>query len=214
MRKIGFFLILVLLMASTASAATFTVGPTEQYKTIQDAVDAAADRDIINVASGTYKEYVTFTNKNLNIVGQKFPTVEGFAPGSSAMDIDGFTSISGFTIKDKGVSLSGNGGIVIKNNKFNKCGLYVSGSSYNVITKNKFSGSDTEIFLYQSYDNEITGNTIDRANTGLLVKGDSTCTKISGNTFQNCKVGVQIPSIPSYLIGNTYKKNKVNIKLA
>lgn len=207
---------LVSLTATAVSATTLGVGPKGQYKTIQDAVDAATDRDTINVASGTYKEYVTFSDKNLNIVGQKgkYPTVYGFAPGSSSMDIDGFTTINGFTIKSKGISLSDEGYIVIKNNKFYKCGVYVSGSSYNVITKNTFSNSNTGIFLYRSYDNEITGNTIDKAKIGLLVKGDSTCTKISGNTFKNCKVGVQIPSIPSYLIGNTYKNNKVNIKLA
>lgn len=208
--------LLVSLTAAAANAATLSVGTKEQYKTIQAAVNAATDRDTINVASGKYKEYVTLSDKNLHIVGQKgkYPTVYGFAPNSSPMDIDDYTSIEGFTINNKGVNIARGGYIVIKNNKFSNCGLSISGSSYNEITNNVFSKSKIGISLSKTTDNKITGNIINQANTGLLVKKDATCREITRNTFKNCKVGVQIPSIPSYLIGNTYTKNKINIKLA
>jgi parallel beta-helix repeat protein len=207
---------LVSLTAMAVNAATLSVGPKGQYKTIQAAVTAATDRDTINVASGEYKEYVTLPDINVHIVGQKgkYPTVYGFAPNSSPMDIDGYTSIEGFTINNKGVSVTTGGSIVIKNNKFSNCGLSISGSSYNEITNNVFSKSKIGIFLSDTSEDSITGNIINQANTGLLVKGNATCREITRNTFKNCKVGVQIPSIPSYLIGNTYKNNKVNIKIA
>jgi parallel beta-helix repeat protein len=208
---------LVSLTVTAVNAKSLSVGPKGQYKTIQAAVNAASDRDTINVASGTYKENVKVPDRNLNIVGQtgKYPIVYGFVPSASGMDIDGFTTVNGFTITKNGVNLNRGGDIVIKNNKFNYCGISVSGSSYNVITNNYFYGSSIGIFLSKTTQrNEITGNTIDHANTGLLVKSVAACWKISRNTFKNCKVGVQIPSVPSYLIGNTYKNNKVNIKLA
>jgi parallel beta-helix repeat protein len=208
--------LLVSLTAAVVNAATLTVGTKGQYKTIQVAVDAAADHDTINVASGMYKEYVTLPDKNLNIVGQKnkYPNVYGFAPDSSSMDIDGFTSINGFTIKNKGVNIVHGESIVIKNNNFKNCGLSIKGSSYNVISNNIFSKSNIGISLSKTNDNEITGNTFNQASIGLLVKGDATCKEITKNTFKNCKIGVQIPSVPSYLIGNIYENNKVNIKLA
>lgn len=77
----------------------------------------------------------------MNIIGQKdkYPTVYGFVPSSSSSDIDGFTTIDGFTITNKGASLNRGGYLVIKKNIFKKYGLYASGSSYYVITNNKLS---------------------------------------------------------------------------
>lgn len=45
------------------------VGPGQQFTTIQSAVDAAQNDDVIIVSAGTYVEQVTITNKNITLQG-------------------------------------------------------------------------------------------------------------------------------------------------
>ena len=57
----------LIVISSTASAATLKVGPKEKYKTIQKAVNAAHEGDTIIVSSGTYRENVNITKSSLYI---------------------------------------------------------------------------------------------------------------------------------------------------
>lgn len=199
-KLIGILFVLLVVLVSCASAASLSVGSKAKYKTIQSAVDAAQNGDTINVAPGTYKEVVTST-KQLNIIGQKgkYPKVNGFWFKAGGNGV-----INGFSIYKDGVTLTEAGGSTIRNNYFYTGWVDISGQSCsgNTIMNNKFSKSG--IYLYETYDNAVTGNTISGASTGLTLKESATCTTITKNTFKNCNVGVQVPTIPSYLKGNTY----------
>ena len=61
-------LILCAALAVPASAATLTVGAGGQFKTVQQAVDAAKPGDTVLVAPGTYTENVV-VSKPLTITG-------------------------------------------------------------------------------------------------------------------------------------------------
>jgi hypothetical protein len=67
---VGFVLLLVLPVY--VDAEVYHVGPTQDYDTIQDAVDAASPGDVILVHEGTYHESITIRKGNL--------TIEGFNP--------------------------------------------------------------------------------------------------------------------------------------
>lgn len=71
-------ILFLIIVSSTASAATLNVGPKEKYKTIQDAVNHANEGDTIIVKSGTYRETVNITKGSLTILGKSYPKVDGF----------------------------------------------------------------------------------------------------------------------------------------
>jgi len=82
---------IVLGTASLSFAATLEVPG--DYATIQSAVDAAVDGDIVNIASGTYAEQVDITGKAIELRGE----------GSSSTTLDG-TSFVGTILKVSSVS--------------------------------------------------------------------------------------------------------------
>lgn len=210
-----------MLLCSTATAATLTV-PT-QYKTIQKAVNSAHDGDTIYVKSGTYKELVTIKDKSLSFQGEKigntykYPKVYGFQAGWTDTQLGSIDSINGFTITRDGVDLGECGSCTIRNNYFTNCGVCLLGQtvSNNIVMNNKFSGNYNYygIIMRESYDNTITGNTFTKADNGIYFSWGSTCKKITGNTFSGCKIAFHCDYIPKCLIGNTYKNNKVNVKV-
>jgi predicted outer membrane repeat protein len=63
-------LLLSLLLASAAHAADRTVGPGQTYATIQAAVNASADGDVLRIAAGTYDEAITIAELDLSLVAQ------------------------------------------------------------------------------------------------------------------------------------------------
>ncbi len=211
MKKIIMILITLMLLSSVASAATLNVGPHERYKTIQSAVNAAQNGDTIKVASGTYKETVTI-DKDLTILGARYPKVNGFyyAGGSG--------TINGFSIQKYGFESMYAGGATIRNNYFYNCGITLGGgqSSHSFIINNQIIGGTISL-SETNPDVTIKGNIISKSKYGLYI-GDDTCTPtVSGNTFKNCKCAVyfyNVESNPGRLdtfTGNKYIKNKVNI---
>lgn len=218
MRKILIFLLVLTLLCGSASAATLTVDDSggKQYKTIQSAVNAAKSGDTIYVHAGTYPETVKIDRPDmlLNFQGEKttcykYPSVYGFSFYGPASG-----NINGFNITKTGICYDVIGNNIIRNNYIRGGGVSIGGQtcSNNTIMNNQFFNCG--ISLYESYDNSITGNKIYNAPTGLKLEECATCTTITGNLFSGCSVAVQVPvSVPSCLIGNTYKNNKVNVKI-
>ncbi len=70
----------LLLLLATADAATLTVGPTQAYRTINAAIDAAADGDTIRVEPGTYAEDIDVRGRSLFIQSLYGPAQTVLAP--------------------------------------------------------------------------------------------------------------------------------------
>jgi nitrous oxidase accessory protein NosD len=201
-------LLILIIVSSTASASTLNVGSTAKYKTIQSAVNAAKSGDTIKVASGTYKENVQIVGKQLSMTGTSFPTIYGadFHQGAAGM-------IFGFKISKNGIYLEDGAQVTIRNNAFIKNGVSISGlTCIGQIINNKFTGCG--IALVDTADNVVQGNYISGAKIGLIIAEDASCKTVTKNTFTGCNVGVQVHlTVPSYLIGNKYSKNKVNVQI-
>jgi parallel beta-helix repeat protein len=173
--------------------ATFVIGTSEfkvynidtgiGYDTIQEAIDAALDGEIIIVYPGTYDENIVFDNRNITVqsTDPSDPSVvsatiiDGGRSGKVVKFLGGDTSnLQGFTVQN-GYEVSG-GGIYLYNSSPNITnniitnneadaggGIYVYGSSptveNNTITNNAaYSGGG--ICVYGNSSAVITGNTI------------------------------------------------------
>ena len=224
MRKALVLLLTLMLLTSVASAATINVGPKEKYKTIQKAVNAAHNGDTIYVYAGTYKEIININGKDLTFQGAKvkgkyqYPTVYGFefTFDSNAYN-PGSGDINGFKITKSGIIYDLAGNNIVRNNYFYNCGVSAGGQSCsaNTIMNNKFTGNYNYdgVYLDENYDNVVKGNTFTKARNGLVLRQGATCTTITSNTFNQCKVGVLSGYLPKILLGNSYKGNKINVKI-
>jgi len=222
MRKIIILILSLALLVSLSSAATLNVP--SQYKTIQRAVNAAHTGDTIYVASGTYKEYVVVSNKDIIFQGQKvnntykYPNVYGFHFSGCSCSKMGSGDIYGFNITKYGVCYEYGvlGSNIIKNNHFYNRGIEIRGfpCSGNTIMNNKFTGNHNYVGvnLYESQGNVIKGNTFYKARIGLLLDDSATCKSISKNVFSSCKAGIRYYILPDGLTDNTFEGNSKDTK--
>ncbi|MDL5502060.1 MAG: hypothetical protein QSU88_02485, partial [Candidatus Methanoperedens sp.] len=70
LKKVSLFICLVLLITSSATAATLEVGKGKTYTTIQSAIDAAKTGDTILADEGTYNENPLIKTNGISIMGK------------------------------------------------------------------------------------------------------------------------------------------------
>jgi len=219
-KKVGLISIALILcliiVSSTASAATLKVGPNEKYKTIQKAVNAAHEGDTIIVNSGTYREDVNITKSDLTILGKSYPKVNGFYDYTDPYSEYGQSNINinGFSITKNGIDLGGRAvrGQIIKNNYFYSCGASIDGDMASGTIKNNYF-KNGGISLSQSQV-DIIGNKILNADIGIGLyqgAGSSTYALISKNKIIGCNVGIKFYWESSSDIYNNYFSNKENV---
>jgi parallel beta-helix repeat protein len=156
-------LILIATMVVPASAAELTVGTDGQYKTIQQAVDAAKSGDTILVAPGTYTEKIV-VNKPLTITaGSGRPTVQAadssgdvFLLTSSGVHIDGLKITGGAS----GVHIQQTSMCTVKNivARDNKRAVYLSYSSNNKVSDSDLAGNGYGVYSDYSSNNTVASN--------------------------------------------------------
>ena len=146
-----------------ASATTHYVNPGES---IQATIDNATIGDTIIVRDGTYTENVDVYKRvairsengsDLTIVQAANPNDHVFEVTADYVDISGFTITGASEYPSAGIYLSSGtdncniSNIIASNNCYN--GIYLHGSSNNILSKNNCS-----TYLYYSCDNTITNN--------------------------------------------------------
>ena len=110
--------ILLTLQAVPGQAAILTVGSngSGNYTSIQNAIDAAASGDIIEVLSGTYQEHI-FVNKKVQLLGKDtgagLPLVDANGTGSAITIYADGAVLEGFNVTNSGHCGCGNAGIRI-----------------------------------------------------------------------------------------------------
>lgn len=125
-----------------AESATLSV-PTTEYPSIQSAIDAASDGDVIVVASGTYGEAINFSGLAITLYGIARPTIDATGLNKSAVTCANSegpdTILDGFTIT--GGSYSNGGGMrnyasnpTVINCTFSGNTAYSGGGMYNLFS--------------------------------------------------------------------------------
>lgn len=145
-------------------------GPAD-FHTIQEAINAASERDAIYVKIGTYYEHVTI-NKTVVLIGENEENtcINGNRTGTVVYVTANDVVISGFTVCNSGSDWDEYGILVrssnttIKNNKVAENGMGISfeGSSGsimgNAITKNTHYGIDLLCHNSTIYENSVSAN--------------------------------------------------------
>jgi hypothetical protein len=91
------------LLAASAAAADVLKVPSEDYPTIQDAVNAAVEGDVVLVAKGTYAENVLLEGKSaIQLRGVGMPVIDVEGVGSHGIELTGCTDvrIQGFEVRN------------------------------------------------------------------------------------------------------------------
>ena len=145
---VGMILILV---ASAMVASASTIYVPDNHMTIQEAVNASNDGDMIIVRDGTYSENIN-VNKRLTIRsenGSAFTTVIAANPKKNI-----FTVTADY-VNIKGLTITGT-----TSNKLTDfaAGIYLSQANYGNISDNNISYNGDGIWLWNSNNNIITDN--------------------------------------------------------
>jgi len=169
----------------------------EQFTSIQEAIDAASDGDTVYVHAGYYTECL-FVDKAIALKGQgaQRTTIDGDQYSAAIAISAGNVTIQGFTI------LNGrNAGVYID---ANDCTL-----ATNTITNNGLDG----IYIHASNNNVIRNNAIFNHARGISIRGSYNL--IKGNTItSNDEYGIYInyESIPNFIYENNFKGNTIHAK--
>jgi len=189
------------------NAISKTISVPDDYSTITQAIDNAAEYSTIIVKEGIYEENPTI-NKSLNLIAQGNVTVigeGGVERGAKAV----------FTINANKVTLSG---FTIKSQNYSQKSIYATGITLNGDSSNIHGNTITEtyygIFCYIQSDCNITANTITNTKKdGIRIIGGSKNT-ISNNTLTgNDQSGIAINGYSNTMIQNTITKNNRGIGL-
>jgi parallel beta-helix repeat protein len=126
------------------------------YATIQDAMDAAAPGDVIDVCRGSYAEQIQVSTSHLNVMGR--PGAHLVGPGPGAPGATGF-QVSASNVVISGFEVSGF-------SEGNSCGIRVKSASLVEIRRNTVSQNWVGICLEGSTAtrvrlNEVRANVID-----------------------------------------------------
>jgi parallel beta-helix repeat protein len=199
------------------------------YSSIQDAIDNAAEGDIISVKKGIYEELLEI-NKTISLIGEGmdstiivFNVTEGGVIGQTISVSADNCVISGFEISCGETSnnlqglLIGSSNNTITGNRFifSEDGIkHAQDSKYNVIKNNHFSNCSKGIYLHYSQFNNISNNQFRNSSYFSIYGYASDNNFISNNYFSNNSACVRITGSEYNIVyGNTFINNDGGVLL-
>ncbi len=187
--------------AASAGAGTASMTTVRSGESIQDAINNTREGGTVEVQSGTYHENVK-VNKRLILRGVGNPIVKArdnesaITLSENGIVVEGFTATNGMGSVKGGIDAESNSNIIRDN----------------ILEKNR-----NGIFLWESSNNTITGNTItENLEHGIYLLSQCQKNNISGNTIsKNEENGIDIyTSLNNKVVGNTIQDNGGGIYLS
>lgn len=188
----------------------------DDYPTIQEAVSASYEGDIIFVRNGAYYESVTI-DKTLTLVGEEKDLTVIDGNGTTALTVFAdHVRISNFTIKNSfgwppqcGIHLMGASYCTIANNLIidNSDGIGLDFADYNSIFGNRLTNNSGGVYVAASFNNSIFGNNFSVNHKGVTVLMSAS----TGNCiFDNNIVYSEIAGIDfDHCFNNTVSGNNI-----
>ena len=213
-----------------------TIVVPDDYVTIQEAINSAAEGDTVFVKSGVYYD-LALINKSLSLVGENIDTtiIDSIGIESRVYVEADYVTVTGFTIRNAqshGIRLGLNhfesdsiyqpvGCKIVGNNIVNNYeGITVCGGAEHVISGNNITGSSSHGILLCSSKSIISKNNInDNIRTGIIVDSCNNVI-IKGNTIKGNglpeKSGIGGLYLrwdgPFYIYGNNITDNRAGIQ--
>jgi parallel beta-helix repeat protein len=210
------------LMIVPVAAKTLIV-PSTTYPTIQSALTAAKDNDIIQVSTGVYYENLDVTDAVQLIGADKDNTIiDGKGVGNVVYVEYSNVKITGFTIRNGNngirvrstygaINITGN---IIRNNRYGASMLGDSGTetSNNVLLANSFiNNSEVGVSIGFGLSNTISKNQISGSGYGIKLDQTDSST-ISLNTLSGNSYGIYVDgSTGNNVLTNTGTSNSFGI---
>jgi nitrous oxidase accessory protein len=184
------------------------VGPLHKVKSIRTAIRIANNGDTILVAAGMYKEGNLIISKQLTLIGDKYPIIDGqnkfevFSIKASKVVIDGFKIYhSGTSNLDDyaGIKVYDSREVTIQNNILDDTyfGIYLQYAKRCVIKNNRLKAYNKEeqqsgngIHCWKSDSLSITGNTVDGHRDGIYFEFVTNSFIKSNTTSNNIRYGL------------------------
>jgi len=184
------------------------VGPLHKVKSIRTAIRIANNGDTILVAAGMYKECNLIISKQLTLIGDKYPIIDGqnkyevFSIKASKVVIDGFKIYhSGTSNLDDyaGIKIYDSREVTIQNNILDDTyfGIYLQYAKRCVIKNNQLKAYNKEeqqsgngIHCWKSDRISITGNTVDGHRDGIYFEFVTNSFIKSNTTSNNIRYGL------------------------
>ena len=184
------------------------VGPLHKVKSIRTAIRIANNGDTILVAAGIYKEGNLIISKQLTLIGDKYPVIDGqnkyevFSIKASKVVIDGFKIYhSGTSNLDDyaGIKVYDSRDVTIQNNILDDTyfGIYLQYAKRCFIKNNRLKAYNKEeqqsgngIHCWKSDSLSITGNTVDGHRDGIYFEFVTNSFIKSNTTSNNIRYGL------------------------
>ena len=228
-----FRLIIILptiVLSAALHARTIVVGKSQPITSIRKAIELAKEKDTILVQPGVYKEGNIIVNKNIILLGQNYPVLDG----ENKFEI---LTVSGIEITIKGFQLQNCGqsamndyasikvidskNILIEDNRVINSffGIHFSNSSYITIRHNSISGSPTSeqntgngIHLWKCNHALIDNNHITGHRDGIYFEFVTESTIQNNLSEKNIRYGLHFMfSNDDNYINNTFNNNGAGV---
>lgn len=174
--------------------ATLYVGPGSTFTTIQDAINAASENDVIRVAPGSYDGPIVIDKDGIQLIGNNSQTtwlngtgndqyitfITGQNVQISSINITSsfinslgiiFYHTDGNSVDDMNIEMTGG----------NTAGIYLYPSNNTVVSNSRITATNQAILIFQSHDSVVHHTTT--LTTPLSIVGPS-----SGNEVHNCTI--------------------------
>ncbi|HHM01519.1 MAG TPA: nitrous oxide reductase family maturation protein NosD, partial [Caldithrix abyssi] len=201
--KIEKLLIIGLLLASSLSAASRTVGAEEALTSIGEAMKVSAPGDTIFIQPGTYREETIYIDKPLVIIGRDYPVIDGMNKGY-------ILEVRSDSVTVKGLMLIN----VQKSYTKAYSAIHVYGSKNFVIEDNKLRNSFFGILIERSKEglirgNRVIGNAVTEQSSGNGIHAwHSDRLTISDNHVEGMRDGIYLEFVnKSEIVGNLSRNN-------
>lgn len=223
-------LILIVFSCTNAWSRDIFVGPAETITSISDAISTALNGDKIIVREGTYKEGQIIVDKELRIIGEGMPVVDGehnneiFTIEADNVEISGFRiqNVGTSFIKDRAaIKVESQKNCLFENNEIYDAffGIYLVRAKNCTIQNNTIIGkavqeafSGNAIQLWYSHNIVVKNNTCTQHRDGIYIEFSRNC-KFSNNISSlNVRYGLHFMYSDSCSYSkNTFRENSAGV---